>query len=394
MVPALTLLTASDALDRAAALAADFATRAAEHDRDASFPFENFELLREAGLLSLTVPEEFGGQRAGLALTCRVVERIAQGDASTALIFAMQSIYHAVFARGRRWPREVQARVCREAVEEIALLNVIRVEPELGTPSRGGLPATTATRTADGWRLHGHKTYATGSPILRYFLVWAKTVEPDREEPRVGYFLVPRDLPGLRINVTWDHMGMRATGSDDLILEGVALPEEYALDLRPPVEWMKPDPALGGWNALVLAALYNGVAVAARDWLTRYLHERRPANLGASLATLPRFQSAAGEIEALLYANERLIHSLAEEIDGGNVEASSKASLVKYLTNANAIKVVDIALSLVGNAGLSRHNPLERYHRDVLCSRIHTPQDDMVTLAAGKAALGVLSPES
>src|SRR6266545_2099817 len=137
-------------LERTAALAADFATRAAAHDRDASFPFENFEALRDAGLLNLTVPVEFGGQGAGLSLVCRVVEQIARGDASTALVLAMHYIYHAVFARARRWPPGMQERVCRESVEGIALINVLRVEPELGTPARGGLPATTAIPTPDG----------------------------------------------------------------------------------------------------------------------------------------------------------------------------------------------------------------------------------------------------
>jgi alkylation response protein AidB-like acyl-CoA dehydrogenase len=168
------------------------------------------------------------------------------------------------------------------------------------------------------------------------------------------------------------------------------VPADHALDLRPPADWAPPDPNLAGWNTLILTALYHGVARAARDWLAQYLHERVPANLGASLATLPRFQSAVGEIEALLYASDRLIYGLAAEIDQGHVHASSKASLVKLNATNNAIRAVDIALGLVGNPGLSRNNPLERHHRDVLCSRIHTPQDDMIVLATGKAALGMV----
>ncbi len=375
-------------IERAAALAADFAGRAAEHDRSGSFPFENFAALRDAGLLALTVPVEFGGGGAGLHEVCRVVGAVAGGDASTALVLAMQYIYTAGLAHRTR-QNAMRERLYRAIVEHGAMLNTMRVEPELGTPARGGLPRTTATPTDGGWSISGHKLYATGSPIVAYFLVWART---SGDNPRVGSFLVPREAPGVEIVETWDQMGMRATGSHDLLLHEVQIPPEYALDVRYPVEWQPPDPAVGVWNGLVLTALYDGIARAARDWLLPYLHERVPANLGASLATLPRFQSAVGEIQALLYANERLIYSLAEQVDrDGPAGISPQASLVKYLSTNNAVRAVDTALGLIGNPGLSRSHPLERYHRDVLCSRIHTPQDDMVLLAAGKSALGIAS---
>jgi len=381
-----TVASLEEAVGRATALAADFAGRAAEHDRQASFPFENFEALRAAGLLNLSVPREYGGSELGLAAACRVVQQIAAGDAATALVLSMQYIFHAGLARRRAWPEAVYAAVCRESANGIALINALRVEPELGTPSRGGMPATTASRTRDGWKLSGHKIYATGSPILRYFLVWART---DEEPARVGTFLLPREAPGWRLVETWDHLGMRATGSHDIILEDALIPLDHAVDVRLPFDWGAPDPLVGAWNGLVLAALYHGVATAARDWLTRYLHERVPANLGAPLASLPRFQSTVGEIEALLFTSEHLLHGLAAEIDAGDSAAAARASLAKYVVTNNAVRAVDMALGLVGNPGLSRTNPLERHHRDVLCSRIHSPQDDTVLLMTGKAALGM-----
>ncbi|QEI43799.1 Putative acyl-CoA dehydrogenase YdbM [Dolichospermum sp. UHCC 0315A] len=172
---------------------------------------------------------------------------------------------------------------------------------ELGTPARGGLPATIAKRTSDGWSITGHKQYTTGSPILRYFVVWART---DDEEAQVGSFLVPRDIPGVKIVETWDHLGMRATGSHDLILENVCIPTEYDLDVHPVKAESKPDPLMLAGGSLFLSALYQGVATAARNWLVKYLNERLPSNLGTSLASLPHFQTSVGEIEALLYANQ------------------------------------------------------------------------------------------
>ncbi|MBH8578313.1 acyl-CoA/acyl-ACP dehydrogenase [Nostocaceae cyanobacterium CENA369] len=388
--PVLEATTASspNLLELVESLAADFASRAALHDREGSFPFENFAALHQAQLLSLTIPKEFGGQDADYTTVCQVIEKIASGDASTALVLTMHYLQHAGAARTRSWHPAVYERLCRESVVGIALLNAARVEPELGTPARGGLPTTIAKQTDDGWLVTGHKQYTTGSPILSYFVVWARTNE---QEPQVGSFLVPRDLPGVKIDETWDHLGMRATGSHDLILEDVLIPREYALDIRPVQAIAAADPLKLASVSLWLSALYQGVATAARDWLVEYLNERSPTNLGASLATLPRFQTAVGEIEALLYANHRLIYSLATDIDGGKYDnkVGLQAQTVKYLTTSNAIRAIEIGLELIGNPGLSKKNPLERHYRDVLCSRIHTPQNDAICLFLGKSALKI-----
>jgi len=387
MAAAPSLLSQETVLERARELRDRFAPRAAEHDRSGAFPFENFEALRDAGILNLTVDAKYGGPGLGLETACRAVSTIAEGEPSTALVWAMHLIYHALPAITGRWNAPVHEMMCREALAGIALVNVQRVEPELGTPSRGGMPATTAVRTADGWRLNGHKLYSTGSPLLRFFVTWAKTDEP---EPRTGWFCVPRETPGLEIVETWDHMGMRATGSHDLLLRDVDVPHEYALDLRPPAEWQAMETAQGAWNNLVLAALYHGIARAAAGWLANYLHERKPSNLGASLATLPRMQSAVGEIETLLFTNERLVYGLAAECDAaGYGRAAAQSAMAKYVATTNALRAVDIAMSLIGNPALFRANPLERHHRDVMCARIHMPQDDVVLLGAGKAMLGI-----
>ena len=388
--PSTTTTSLPDLLAKVDTLAADFATRASIYDRNSSFPFENFEALHKAQLLSLTIPVEFGGLAVGYTTACQVIEKIASGDASTALVLTMHYLQHANASRHRRWHSSIYERLCRESVEGIALLNAARVEPELGTPARGGLPATIAKRTSDGWSITGHKQYTTGSPILRYFVVWART---DDEEAQVGSFLVPRDIPGVKIVETWDHLGMRATGSHDLILENVCIPTEYALDVHPVKAESKPDPLMLAGGSLFLSALYQGVATAARNWLVKYLNERSPSNLGSSLASLPHFQASVGEIEALLYANHRLIYSLTKDIDQGEYDSniSLHAQTVKYLATSNAIRSVEIGLQLIGNPGLSKKNPLERHYRDVLCSRVHTPQNDVVFTSLGKSALSLKS---
>ena len=168
------------------------AATAARHDRDGSFPHGNLAALRGAGLLALTVPAALGGGGAGLRVAAAAVEQVGAACPATALVLAMQYLKHAALARSPAWPAALREMVQRDAVDEGALINVLRVEPELGSPTRGGLPATVARRTADGWALSGRKRYSTGLPALRWLEVWART---DEETPRVGSFLVPTDAP-------------------------------------------------------------------------------------------------------------------------------------------------------------------------------------------------------
>jgi alkylation response protein AidB-like acyl-CoA dehydrogenase len=367
------------------ALAAEFAGEAARYDREGSFPTNHVGRLWEAGLLTLATPKELGGRGAGLAEASAVVGRIARGCPASALVLSMQYLQHSRLA-APDWPRHLAARVADDALAGPALINALRVEPELGSPSRGGLPQTTARRDGERWLISGHKIYATGIPVLRWLAVWART---DEAEPRVGTFLVPAAAPGIRIVESWDHLGLRASGSHDVVLDEVAVPLDHEVDVRRPQDWLAQEPEAQAWSAAMLASLYDGVARAARDWFVGFAKTRTPAGLGAPLATLPRFQEAIGEIERLLAVNERLIRSLAQDVDQGARPAGVDSGIVKMTVSANAIAAVEQAVALAGNPGLTRANPLERHLRDVLCARIHTPQDDSVRAAAGRRALGL-----
>lgn len=375
-------LTSAPPIERARRLAAEFAGTAAYYDRTGRFPAQNFARLREAGLLALTVARSHGGLGGGLADAAAVVGAIAAGEPSTALVLVMQYAQHALIARGR-WPKPVAERVIRDAVADGALINGLRVEPELGTPMRGGLPATTARRTVGGWSISGRKIYSTGCSGLTWAAVWART---DEERPRVGSFLVPMKSPGVSIVETWDQLGMRATASHDVVLENVRVPEDHAVDVRFPEEWARAD-LQSAWVGVLTGALYDGVARAARDWLIGFLRDRKPSNMGAPLATLPRVQEAVGHIAELLAVNARLIRSAAVDTDEGRPPTAGEAGLLKLAITENAIAVVEKALRLTGNHGVSRTNPLERHFRDVQCARIHSPQEDSARLAAGRAAL-------
>ncbi len=374
----------AERLDR---LTKQLAETAEHYDRSAEFPRANFDLLAREGLIGLTVPIDLGGQGATLSQAMRVLGAVAKGEPSTALILFMTYHYHASPVRAQGWPLHIYEQLAREAVAGRGLIGGLRVEPELGTPVRGGLPATTAHRTADGWAISGTKIYSTGSTGLDWFSVWART---DEDSPRVGNFLVRADSPGIEIESAWDHLGMRATVSHAVHFTDTPVPIDHAVDIRTPEQWgaAAADPSLAIWNALSISTIYDGVARAARDWLRAYLNERVPSNLGASLATLPRVQEKFGEIEALLQVNRTLIRDAAGRYDAGDSPSAIEVNAIKHVATANAIRAVEIGLELTGNPGISRKNPLERHYRDVLCSRIHSPQTDTILIAAGRAALG------
>lgn len=361
-------------------LTATFAATAAEHDRRATFPFENFTRLHAEGLLALTAPASLGGGGADLTTALRVVEAVARGEPATGLVLAMHYIFHAALAEWPGFPDHLKAILVRDAAQRGALVNALRVEPDLGTPARGGLPATVARRSIDGWRLSGRKIYSTGAPALSWMLVWART---DEATPRVGHFLVPREAARWRIEETWDHTGLRASASHDVVFDDTPIPDQYALAPRPAnAPPPAPDPVLALWAPVLTAAVYNGVAQSGRDWFVRWTIERRPANLGAPLASLPRFQETIGAIDGLLLQNRALLDTVA----AGRAPAD-QANLVKHLVTENAIAAVEKAVAAAGNPGLSRHNDLQRHYRDVLCGRVHTPQADAVLTAAGRAAV-------
>ncbi|MBA7847504.1 acyl-CoA/acyl-ACP dehydrogenase [Klebsiella sp. RHBSTW-00484] len=358
------------------------AEQAASLDASGEFPHHNIERLRQRGFLSLAVPRQHGGAGADLARLQQAIAAIAWGEPATALIVCMQYLHHLRLAENENWAEPLRQQVFQDAVERGGLINSLRVEPELGSPARGGLPKTVASRSAEGWRISGHKIYTTGIEGLSWLALWGRS---DDSTPLVGTWLVPRDSDGITVVKSWDHAGMRATGSHEVILKNVQVSAENAVDVWPVDAPPAPDAEqfrlFANRHTALLAAIYDSVARAARDWLVAWLSARIPGNLGQPLSSLPRVQEKVGQIDGLLLVNRNLLEKAAE-LGFSAIEAN----LAKVTITDNAIQAVNLALELTGNHGLSRQNPLERHYRNVLCGRVHTPQNDSAWLAAGKYA--------
>ena len=372
------------------AVTAELAETAAEYDRTGEVPARGIEAVHRAGLFTATVGARYGGYGAGPRETARILTALGEGDPSVALIAANTLMAHAAQAANDHWPAAFYDDLLRRSAAGPAPVNAIRAEPELGAPARGGLPKTTATRTATGWILDGHKAYATGGAALAYHVVWAVADEPGEGAPRVGHVLVPADLPGITWVDTWDHLGLRASNTHDVIYEGVELPEAVFTEIPRGPDGVYRDPAAtAGPGSFGHPALYIGVARAARRAFAEFARSRVPTGLGRPIATVERIQTAAGEIDLRIAQAETLLHGALLRIEHGDESVLPQLSVLKVAVARSAVAAVETAVAALGNPALSRRNSLERHLRDVLCVRVHPPQEDAALLAAGRRVLGV-----
>ncbi|MFT4002206.1 MAG: acyl-CoA dehydrogenase family protein [Rhizobium sp.] len=378
-------------LNRLDDIVREIAGHAPRHDAEGSFPTEAIDLLHAAGILTATVQPEHGGIEFSIADLVRLVSTVGRGDASAALILLMNLQFHAGQGARRALASHLYERILSESLDRPTLVNALRAEPDLGSPARGGLPATKARYSREGWVICGRKMFSTGSTGLSYHLPWAVT---DEAAPRVAEFLVPSSTPGISIVPTWDHLGLRGAQSHDVVYEDVLVPHDHIVGAEVITSETKQDARAVAPAVLLIQSLYLGVAKAAQEAFARFAHQRIPANLGRPIATTEHIRAAAGRIELAIVQAESLLNHFAERMDRGDETAFASVTTAKTLISASLISAVETALKTLGNPGLSRNNPIERHFRDVLCSRIHSPQEDSVLLSVGAQSLSGYAPNT
>jgi alkylation response protein AidB-like acyl-CoA dehydrogenase len=366
------------------ALTAEVAATAEQYDRSGDIPVAGLEAAHRGGYLTASVATRFGGPELGPFDIVKILVALGEGDPSVALIAANNLALHQMQAATNSWPADLYADLLHRSAQGPAPVNVIRAEPELGAPARGGLPKTTVSRTDSGWVLNGRKTFATGGTALAYHLVWAVT---DEAEPRVGHVIVPAEANGITWHDTWDHLGLRASNTHDVSYSNVEVRAESFQEI-PKTDGVYRDPASAtGPTGFGHPALYVGVARAARSAFATYARERVPTALGRPIAETERIQTVAGEIEAQIVQVETLLYGTLLRVEADDPTVTAGLSLVKVQIARSVIAAVQTAVAALGNAALTRNNPLERHLRDVLCVRVHPPQEDTALLAAGRAVL-------
>lgn len=368
-----------NSIELAKKLAQQIALRANEADEQGRLPLEDVEALKSSGYLALSVPKQHGGYGLPLRDCLAAHLELAQGSGSTAIVAAMQLHIFGHSRETHPWQPEIEARLCQAAAHG-ALFNSVASEPQMGSPSRGGLPATNAVQTAEGWLLNGHKTWITGGRHLTHMLVRC------RIEDEIANVLVLQDTPGIEWVDTWQTaLSMRASESHDVYFKDVLLPADHLITRGQPKQSFP-----SAWFPMVMATTYLGEAVAARNALIAYVLERVPTALGKPIATLPKIQRQIGEIDLALQAAQALLFQVADEWTGEiETRAAQYPRIVaakSYVVEA-ANEVTQKALQVAGGTSITNALPLERYFRDVRAGSMQPPSGDMAMEIIGRNAI-------
>ncbi|EJY55324.1 Acyl-CoA dehydrogenase type 2 domain-containing protein [Alicyclobacillus hesperidum URH17-3-68] len=356
-------------------LANKFSARAAAYDESGAFPHDNIRDLQAAGYVSWTVPRKYGGLEIGLSEMLMHQEQLARGDGSTALAIGWHVGMILNLRSTGAFPDELFAQVCETVVRDGALINSCASEPATGSPSRGGKPETTAVPVDGGYRISGRKTFSTLSPALTWIVVTATVAGEDV----VGQFLVRGE--DVEIVETWNVLGMRATGSHDIVLRDVFVPSHHVVSIARPGAKTERNNDGGGW-LLHIPACYLGVGLAARDFAMHYAATYQPNSLPHPIADVPHVEQKLGEMELKLLAARTLLYDLAARWDrldpADRPRLRAQFGAAKTLATNAANEVVDLAMRVVGGRSLSKSLPLERYYRDVRAGLHNPPMDDAV----------------
>lgn len=372
--------------DRFVGLAADVgavaARHAAEHDRDATFVTEAYEAMRESGYLALAVPEELGGLGATLRQVAYAQAELARHDGSTALAAAM----HQYLTLVQVFRRRNGAPDAEGVLRRIAGGGVV-------VATSGGSdwlwPTTTAVTDEDGnLRVSGRKAFCSQAPAATVIATSAVVGEPG-DGAEVLHFSVPLAADGVRMEETWDTLGMRGTASHDVVLEDVVVPPQAVAGRRPYGELGAPLLGVALHFAPVVGATYYGVAAGARDVAV--------AGVGAAsrgprpLRDLPRVHRQVGLMDARLRGAWWALLGAIEEI-GDDPRPSpgllATAMLAKRQAVTDALAVVDLAMDTLGGRSYFRSSPLERAWRDVRAGTFHPLTPEATLAYAGKLVLG------
>ena len=380
-----------------------FVPRADRHDREASFPFDDYYDLRAEGLFGLCIPERYGGLGADYETYCLVAEQIAQGDASTALTFNMHCLTMLMMGviadtmpmppAARERHEKLRAAKFREVIEEGAFYGQPHSEPvEQGQTdtalSVGGRRfGTTARKVAGGYVVNGRKFFVSLAGCAPYFATPAIRVGDEPWLDRTLYLQVPKDAPGVSFPGEWDPMGMRGTVSRDMLLQDVFVPDDA--EVLPPGLFGAMYNAFPHLSPLTFCATFLGLMQAAYDGALAYLTGQMPGSPGLHTEAAVKGHAVAEMLFTLESARALYYRAISEARVDAPADAVQRARAAHVTVMRGAVTVTQEAIRVCGGRGLLKRYPLERYARDARAGALMRPwTQEIATQQAWEQALG------
>jgi alkylation response protein AidB-like acyl-CoA dehydrogenase len=391
-------------IDLARRLASEhFAPRAERYDREAAFPFDDYDDLRTAGLLGLCVPERYGGLGANFETYGLVAEQIAQGNASTALTFNMHCLTMLMMGEiADALPMSDQARARHETLRTHKFHEVVTEGAFYGQPhsepvERGQTDTaltvggrrfgTTARQVDGGYVLNGHKFFVSLAGAAPYYATPALLIGDTPWLERTLYLQVPKDAPGVTFQGEWDPLGMRATVSRDMVLHDVFVPD--TAEVLPP--------GLFGalFNAyphlpLSFAATSLGIMQAAYDYTIAYLTGNIPGAPGLQGEAAVKGYAVAEMLFTLEAARALYYRAISEGQVDPPLAAVQRARAAHVTIQRTVVALTQEAIRVCGGRALLKRYPLERYARDARAAALMRPwTQDIATQQTWEFALGI-----
>lgn len=365
----------TDLVAKIRALGPALAARVQADDDSDSFVAASYTQLKAAGLLEAGVPADLGGGGADIAALADMLRELAHHCSSTALAFSMHT--HQVAIPAWRWVRQQAAPVApllkRVAAERLILL------------SSGGSDWIAGSGKAEkvdgGYRITARKIFTSAAPIGDLLMTGA-VLDDTPDGPMVLHFAIPMKSPHVSVLPTWKTMGMRGTGSHDVMIDGHVVPEEGVALKRKQGEWHPLFHIISMIAFPLIYAAYLGVAEAARTRAIELAKKRRPNDHVTAL--VGRMDT---ELRAAQYAHAAMVNTAMTATP--SADTTNEIMIGRSLVARHAIAAVELAMEAAGGTAFYRDNGLERLFRDIQGARYHPMQTGPQQVFAGSVALGM-----
>jgi alkylation response protein AidB-like acyl-CoA dehydrogenase len=358
--------------------------RAPVYDLENRFFEEDFDEIREAGFLKAAVPREMGGHGMSLAQTARETRRLAAYAPPTALALNMHTYWVGVAADLRRFGDNSLEWLLEEAAAG---------EVFAAGHSESGNDLTKAERVDGGYRFTGKKSFGSLTPVWTRLGVHGMDAS-DPAAPKIVHAFMPRDTEGFTIKETWDVLGMRATRSDDTILEGAFVPDKYIARVIPAgnagVDVFVA--AIFVWALTGFANVYYGLLQRVLELTVEAVKGKTSLGITRTMAHHPAVQHGVAEIVVALQAMGPQLDVLAEDWSRAEVPAPEfvlRVVAAKYHTVESAWSAVDRAMEVSGGFGMFKKSELERLFRDARAGRFHPANSALTHELLAKMTLGI-----